>query len=80
MTKEGSGNKNYVRFMLVTLGLFLVALILYLCGITGANHPEGFLGVVTFILAFMPILSVLIGMLGFNLSAMKVCLKRRYFI
>lgn len=26
MTKEGSGNKNYVRFMLVTLGLFLVAL------------------------------------------------------
>jgi L-lactate permease len=72
MVKEKSGNKNYLWFMLVTLGLFLVALILSLCGITGADNPTGFMGVVTFILAFMPILIVLIGMLGFNLSAMKV--------
>ncbi|MCF0137338.1 MAG: L-lactate permease [Oscillospiraceae bacterium] len=65
-------NKNYLGFMLTTAAVFLVGLILTLCGVTAAKNGGGFINVITFLLAFMPILIVLIGMLGFDLSALKV--------
>ena len=65
---------NYVWFMLVTLLIFVVAFALMLGGIHGSNFQEhgALIQVVTFFLAFMPILLVLIGMIGFDLSALKV--------
>ena len=67
-------SRNYVWFMLVTLLIFAVAFALLLGGISGTNFQEhgALIQVVTFFLAFMPILLVLIGMLGFDLSALKV--------
>ena len=79
MAKENLANKqgasrNYVWFMLVTLLIFVVAFALMLGGIDGSNFDQhgGLIQVVTFFLAFMPILLVLIGMIGFDLSALKV--------
>ena len=65
---------NYVWFMLVTLLIFVVAFALMLGGIHGSNFQEhgALIQVITFFLAFMPILLVLIGMIGFDLSALKV--------
>ena len=67
-------SRNYVWFMLVTLLIFAVGFALLLGGISGTNFQEhgALIQVITFFLAFMPILLVLIGMLGFNLSALKV--------
>ena len=79
MAKENLANKqgasrSYVWFMLVTLLIFVVAFALMLGGIDGSNFDQhgGLIQVVTFFLAFMPILLVLIGMIGFDLSALKV--------
>ena len=65
---------NYVWFMLVTLLIFVVAFALMLGGIHGSNFQEhgALIQIITFVLAFMPILLVLIGMIGFDLSALKV--------
>lgn len=67
-------SRNYVWFMLVTLLIFAVGFALLLGGISGTNFQEhgALIQIITFFLAFMPILLVLIGMLGFNLSALKV--------
>lgn len=72
MQKQKTLNKNYLGFLITTLCVFLVGMILTLCGVTAANNNGGFISFVTFLLAFMPILIVLIGMLGFDLSALKV--------
>ena len=72
MQKTKTLNKNYLGFLITTFCVFLVGLILTLCGVTAADNNGGFISLVTFILAFMPILIVLIGMLGFDLSALKV--------
>lgn len=72
-SKPGIGH-NYVWFMLVALLVFVAAFALLLSGISGTNFAEhgALIQIITFFLAFMPILLVLIGMLGFNLSALKV--------
>ena len=73
LEKQGA-SRNYVWFMLVTLLIFVVAFALMLGGIDGSNFDQhgGLIQVITFFLAFMPILLVLIGMIGFDLSALKV--------
>ena len=67
-------SRNYMWFMIVTLAIFAVGFALMLGGVSGTNYAEHspLIQVITFFLAFMPILLVLIGMLGFNLSALKV--------
>ena len=72
--KESPVSRNYVWFMLTTLAIFALGFALLLGGISGTNFQEhgALIQVITFFLAFMPILLVLIGMLGFNLSALKV--------
>jgi|GEM_PF-145448 len=66
-------SRKYAGFMIVTLVIFALAFALLLGGISGTNFEEHgtFIQIITFILAFMPILLVLIGMLGFDLSALK---------
>lgn len=73
LEKQGA-SRNYVWFMLVTLLIFVLAFALMLGGIDGSNFDQhgGLIQVITFFLAFMPILLVLIGMIGFDLSALKV--------
>ena len=73
MEKQGA-SRNYVWFMLVTLLIFVLAFALMLGGIDGSNFDQhgALIQVITFFLAFMPILLVLIGMIGFDLSALKV--------
>ncbi len=74
LEKQSGASRNYVYFMLVALLIFVIAFFLLLNGISGTNFEEHglFIQIITFFLAFMPILLVLIGMLGFNLSALKV--------
>lgn len=69
---EKSQSKQFVGFILTTAAIFLVGLILTLTGTTAANGTKGFTALITFILAFMPILLVLIGIVGFDLPGMKV--------
>ena len=72
--KQSGISRNYMWFMIVTLAIFALAFALLLSGVSGSNYMEHSVGtqIITFFLAFMPILLVLIGMLGFNLSALKV--------
>ena len=58
-------SRNYVWFMLVTLLIFAVGFALLLGGISGTNFQEhgALIQVITFFLAFMPILLVLIAVL-----------------
>ena len=67
-------SQNYMWFMIVTLAIFALGFAMMLGGVSGTNYAEHspLVQVITFFLAFMPILLVLIGMLGFNLSALKV--------
>ncbi len=66
---SNSVNKKYIGFIAVTAVIFLAGLVLTLAGHDAAS---GSFGLIAFILAFMPIILVLIGMLGFDLSGMKV--------
>ena len=72
MSKAANGssaNKRFFWFIITTAIIFLVGLILALAG---RNAADGTLGGLAFILAFMPILLVLIGMILFSLPGMKV--------
>ena len=64
-----TANKKFIGFIATTAVIFLVGLVLTMTGHTAA---DGGLGLITFILAFMPILLVMIGMLGFDLPGMRV--------
>ena len=70
--KKKALDKNFIGFVATTLGIFLLGFVMSLCGVNALTGTAGFLGLITFVLAFMPILIVLIGMLGFDLPAMKV--------
>ncbi len=66
-------SKQFMGFILTTAATFLLGLIMTLTGNTASSDTgSGIMPVITFILAFMPILIVLIGMVGFDLPGMKV--------
>lgn len=69
---EKKKSMRYPGFILTTAVIFVIGLILSLNGINAVTGSSGGLGIITFILAFMPIILVLIGMLGFGLPGMKV--------
>lgn len=70
--KDQNSSKKFWGFVLTTAIIFLIGLVMTLTGTTAANATHGFPAFITFVLAFMPILLVLIGMVGFDLPGMKV--------
>jgi L-lactate permease len=69
---DSSKNKRFIGFIATTAIIFLIGLVLNFAGINGVTGSHGFPALITFILAFMPILLVLIGMLIFGLPGMRV--------
>ena len=67
-----SSNKRFIGFIITTAVIFLIGLIFSFAGINGVTGTQGFAALITFILAFMPIILVMIGMLGFSLPGIKV--------
>jgi hypothetical protein len=65
-------SKSLIFFLIFTAAIALLGIILSASG-SDANSSSGvFLRIVTFTLALMPILLVIIVMIGFKLSALKV--------
>ena len=69
---DSSKKKRFIGFIATTAIIFLIGLVLSFAGINGVTGTHGFSALITFILAFMPILLVLIGMLFFGLPGMRV--------
>ena len=69
---DSSKNKRFIGFIATTAIIFLIGLVLSFAGINGVTGKHGIFALITFILAFMPILLVLIGMLFFGLPGMRV--------
>ncbi|NCB51868.1 MAG: L-lactate permease [Clostridia bacterium] len=65
-------SKNYVLFLVFTAAFALLGIIMSAMGVDANSSSGAFLNIITFILALMPILLVIIGMVGFKLSALKV--------
>lgn len=75
--KEGkntmeSTNKKFVSFIITVAAIFVVGLACSMGGLTAVTATGGAAAFLAFILAFMPILLVLIGMMGFGLPGIKV--------
>ena len=70
--ETASKNKKFIEFIITTAVIFLVGLVLNFAGINAVTGNQGLPALITFILAFMPIILVMIGMLGFGLPGMKV--------
>jgi lactate permease len=64
-------SKNFTAFIIFTAAIALFGIILSVFGLDANGSTGIVLNIITFILAFMPILIVIIGMLGFKLSALK---------
>ncbi len=67
-----SKNKKFIEFIITTAVIFLIGLVFSFAGINAVTGDHGFPALITFILAFMPIILVMIGMLGFGLPGIRV--------
>ena len=65
-------SRNFVAFLIFTAAIALFGAIMSMNGVDANSATGTFMRIVTFILALMPILLVIIGMLGFKLSALQV--------
>ncbi len=72
LNMDSAKNKKFIEFIVTTAVIFLNGLAFSFAGINAVTGTKGFPALITFILAFMPIILVMIGMLGFGLPGLKV--------